>query len=352
MTEIRIGNPNFLSINYNDPELKPGQDFIKGDISSDIQEFSRTKTKQFISEQLSEFKDGTLCLSGGYDSQFLALSMIESDFSFKVVIYESLWGNNVVNANDVMFSEKFCKKYDLPYEIISIDAKDFFENTKMISMVKKYRNSSPQILFHIHFLNTLEADKIILGGDPPWITFGNDKVSSTNLFRYLGVYYAPYKIYADLNNKELLKGLFHQSPDLYHLGLSNNIDILKKHNVYQPSNDNFIYEKYRYKEIYYNNILDIPLENRLMTATGFENLKKHYASITGIYNNFDKEFRTPLIEIAERNLIDMQKGLYRPPAVERIKYNKDINEQYFRKEFEETLKSSTAQPLKDFLFDF
>ena len=334
MTEIRIGNPNFLNIKYDAPELKPGQDFIKGDISSDIQEFSRTKTKQLISDQLSEFKDSILCLSGGYDSQFLALSMIESDFPFKVTIYESLWGNNVVNANDVMFSEKFCKKFNLPYEIISIDAKDFFENTKMISMVKKYRNSSPQILFHIHFLNTLEADKIIIGGDPPWITFGNDKASIPNLFFYLGVYYVPYQICADLKNKKLLKGVFHQTPDLYHLGMANNIDILKKHNVYQPSNDNFIYEKYRYKEIYYNNILDIPLENRLMAATGFENLKKHYASITGIYNNFDKEFRTPLIEIAEKNLIDMQKNLYKPPAVERIKFNNDINELYFRKKFE------------------
>lgn len=352
MTEIRIGNPNFLSIDYDAPELKPGQDFIKGDISSDIHEFSKSKTKQLISDQLSEFKDGTLCLSGGYDSQFLALSMIESDIKFNVVIYESLWGNNVVNANDVMFSEKFCKKYDLPYEIKSIDAKDFFENTKMIPMVKKYRNSSPQILFHIHFLSILEADKILIGGDPPWITFGNGKATGPNLFQYLGVYYAPYKIHADLSNKKLLKGIFHQSPDLYHLGLANNIDILKNHNVYQPSTDNFIYEKYRYKEIYYNNILDIPLEHRLMTATGFENLKKHYASITGIYNNFDIEFRTPLEKIADRNLIEMKNLIYRPPAVERIKFNKDINELYFRKKFEETFKSSQAQPLKDFLFDF
>jgi len=349
MTEIRIGNPNFLSLHYEYPELKPGQEFIKGDISSDIQEFSKEKTKELISDQLSEFKDGTLCLSGGYDSQFLALSMIESDFKFSVVIYESLWGNNVVNANDVMFSEKFCKKYNLPYEIISIDAKDFFENTKMLPMVKKYRNWSPQILFHIYFLNTLEAEKIIIGGDPPWITFGNNKAHNVNLFGYVEKYYVPYQIYADLKNKKLLKGIFHQSPDLYHLGMANNIDILKKYNVYQPTNDNFIYEKYRYKEIYYNNILDIPLEHRLMTATGFENLKKHYASITGIYDNFDKEFRAPLEEIAVRSLITSEN---KPPAIQRIKFNKDINELYFMKKFEETIKTSEAQPLKDFLFDF
>ncbi|MDA8842254.1 hypothetical protein N9N08_01120 [bacterium] len=352
MKEIRLGSQTYITVVFDNPELKKGQELIKGNMSSDIDVFSKSKLKQLMSDELSEYKDSLLCLSGGYDSQFLALSMIEFGYKFDTVIYESLWDNNVVNANDVLFAEKFCKKYNLPYKIISIDAKDFFENTKMLSMVKKYRVYSPQILFHIHFLNTLDTDKILLGGDPPWITYGQGKTSGTRQIDYLYKYFVPYQIYADETKTKMMKSIFHQSPDLFHLGLTNNIDILEKQKVYQSSNDNIVYEKYRYKEIFYNNILEIPLEHRLMTATGFENLKKHYASITGRYDEFDARYRMPLVEIINRNNIYCYGGYNLNPPIVKIKYNPNCNEKHLRQKFNEIIDNIDASAIKDYLFDF
>jgi len=353
MLKLRIGNPTLLDITYDVQDYPKGTDKFALNFKPSQTEFSLDFLKNSLIKKLEEFKDAELCLSGGYDSQFLALLMLEAGYNFNVVLYQSQWGLNVINSNDVLFTEQFCKNKGLNFKKINLDAKSFFEKDSLSSMTVKYRSASPQILYHIYFLQQLNSEKIIMGGDVPYITFSNNQNTAIleNLAGYLNHYVSPYYIFANQNNIKLLKTIFHESPDIFYQSILLNLEILKKHKVYQPHNDNIIYENYRYKEIYYNTILETPLENRLMCATGFENLKKHYASITGQYDKFDELYRKPLQKIK------MQKSISNYDHEKRkvlfsIKTNNETSPQSILNDYNDLFEDIKPTPLKDYLFDF
>ena len=360
MLELTIGNPKTIRMILPDQgepiELQKCDYFL----DTDCTEYNKIDFKNKLIEKLNVFKNGNLCLSGGYDSQFMALLMKEADIRFNTIIYQSLWGDNVVNANDVLFSERFCKKHDFKYEIISIDAKEYFEKTLMVPYVKKYRSVSPQIIFHLYFLDIIKKDNLIMGGDIPYITyherFSNPEIpvfSTANMLQY---YMFPYVIYKQQNNIKMLKDIFFESPDILYYSILNNIEVLKNFKVYQPTSDGNALEKYRYKEIYYNTILEIPLENRLMCATGFENLKKHFASTTGEYDKFDQLYRKPLFDIKQRAYGDIVKSgtaHFNMHIKNSLKIkNSNTSPDHILSEYMDVFKKVNPSALKDYLFDF
>jgi len=353
MLKIRIGNPTLLDITYDVEDYPKGTDKFVLNFKPSQTEFSLDFLKNSLINELEKFKNADLCLSGGYDSQFLALLMLEAGYDFNVVTYESQWGLNVVNSNDVLFTEHFCKKKGLNLKKINLDARAFFEKDFMSQMVVKYRSASPQILFHIHFLQQLKPEKIIMGGDVPYITYSIEQNTAIldNMSGYLNHYVSPYYIFANQNKVDLLKTIFHQNPDIFYQSLLLNLKILKEQKVYQPRSGNITYENYRYKEIFYNELLDIPLEHRLMCATGFENLKKHYASISGQYNKFDELFRTPLKKIKNQKFISNYNFEDRHVLFS-VKTDKDITPQTIINDYNDLFEEVNPTPLKDYLFDF
>ena len=261
-------------------------------------------------DQLSEFENPLVCLSGGYDSQFMCLLLKQAGINFSAISYESMWGVNVVNSPDVGIATNFCKKHNIEHEIIQLDLKDFLDSELYIEYGKKYKTGSPQVACHLYFLDQIDYSNrsIIMGGDFPTIRATPKdldqnyqdyslkdvriKVLTKSDFRDFINLIVPYKEYGIQNNVKICKDLLFGSPQIMLKSTEKYADMIKKHNVIRGPNPN-ISGNY-IKSLYYNNILEDDVEPVLMSYTGFENLKYHFMSMTGDYDYFNSKYRSPL----------------------------------------------------------
>ena len=274
--------------------------YKKPDNSSDL--------KELLEQELQKYKDYTLCLSGGYDSQFVFLLLKQFNIDFKCVTYSMLWKDDVVNANDFMSAQNLCKKYNIELDTTEIDAKHFFDTGKFGNTAKKYQCFSPQIALHCDFLENLSDKNLLLGGDISKIeydyetnTFGkNDGIFKDNLLltkQFVGNYSVPYFNVANLTGKNIIKNVLLLTPEIYYLSILHNISVIEKYKVVLGLAHNT--EVYRYKEYYYNELLEdqFKLSFRLKACTGFETLKAHLASITGNIDEFNDRYRDQTIRM-------------------------------------------------------
>ena len=274
--------------------------YKKPDNSSDL--------KELLEQELQKYKDYTLCLSGGYDSQFVFLLFKQFNIDFKCVTYSMLWKDDVVNANDFMSAQRLCKKYNVELDTTEIDAKYFFDSGKFGNTAKKYQCLSPQIALHCDFLENLSDKNLLLGGDISKVeydletnTFGkNAGIFEDNLLltkQFIGNYSVPYFNVAHLTGKNIVKNVLLLTPEIYYLSILHNINIIEKYKVVLGLAHNT--EVYRYKEYYYNELLEdqYKLSFRLKACTGFETLKAHLASITGNIDEFNDRYRDQTIRM-------------------------------------------------------
>lgn len=252
-------------------------------------------------EKIKEYKNPLVCLSGGYDSQFMCLLLKQADIEFTAVTYETMWGLNVVNSPDVCMAKNFAKKHDIPLDVIQLDFKTFLESEHYLEYADKYYTSSPQIAYHLYFLDQIDyTDRsIVMGGDIPRFSLNEEtgKIESIvhsdiELFRTTII---PYKVYAEQNNVKMCKDLLFYTPELFFKSLENYTDLIKKHNVLDTTDPsttgNYL------KELYYNNITEENCEPNLMSNTGFENIKLHFMSISGNYDEFNNKYRAPIMAL-------------------------------------------------------
>lgn len=258
-------------------------------------------------DQLSEFENPLVCLSGGYDSQFMCLLLKQAGIKFSAISYESMWGVNVVNSPDVGIATNFCIKHNIDHEIIKLDLKDFLDSELYIEYGKKYKTGSPQVACHLYFLDQIDYSNrsIIMGGDFPTIqALPENKnnnyhlkdikiiVRTKNELRNFIDLIVPYKEYGIQNNVKICKDLLFGSPQIMLKSVENYADMIKNHNVIRGPNPN-ISNNY-IKGLYYNSILQDDVEPVLMSYTGFESLKHHFMSMTGDYDHFNSKYRSPL----------------------------------------------------------
>ena len=269
---------------------------------------STSNLKELLQHELQKYKDFTLCLSGGYDSQFVFLLLKQFNIDFKCVTYSMLWKDDVVNANDFMSAQHLCKKYNVELDTTEIDAKHFFDTGKFGNTAKKYQCFSPQIALHCDFLENLPDKNLLLGGDISKIeydfdtnTFGkNAGIFEDNVLltkQFVGNYSVPYFNVSNLTGKNIVKNILLLTPEIYYLSILHNINIIEKYKVVLGLAHNT--EVYRYKEYYYNELLEdqFKLSFRLKACTGFETLKAHLASITGNIDEFNDRYRDQTIRM-------------------------------------------------------
>tara|TARA_B100001057_G_C22851673_1_gene951201 strand:+ start:1128 stop:2144 length:1017 start_codon:yes stop_codon:yes gene_type:complete len=266
------------------------------------------KLIDLLEQELQKYKDFTLCLSGGYDSQFVFLLLKQFNINFKCVTYSMLWEDDVVNANDFMSAQRLCKKHNVELDTTEIDAKHFFDTGKFGNTAKKYQCFSPQIALHCDFLENLSDENLLLGGDISKIeydfsnsTFGkNAGIFENNILltkQFVGNYSVPYFNVSSLTGKNIVKNVLLLTPEIYYLSILHNINIIEKYKVVLGLAHNT--EVYRYKEYYYNELLQdqYKLSFRLKACTGFETLKAHLASVTGNIDEFNDRYRDQTIRM-------------------------------------------------------
>ena len=263
-----------------------------------------------LEQELQKYKGYTLCLSGGYDSQFLFLLLKQFGIEFNCVSYSMLWKDDVVNANDFLAAQRLCKKYNVSLDTVEIDATEFFESGEYGLIAKKYQCFSPQIALHCKFLENLPHNKLLLGGDIPKVEYdfdkkiigrnGDERAQVDSLLfnkRFVGTYCMPYEIVQKITGKQISKNIFLETPEIYYLSIMHNINIIEKYKVILGVSHNT--EIYRYKEYFYNELLEenFKLSFRLKASTGFESLKAHLASITGNFDEFNDRYRDQTIRM-------------------------------------------------------
>lgn len=264
-----------------------------------------------LAEHFAGINYARVCLSGGIDSQFSLQVAKKLGVDVSAVTYAGIWQGTVVNAPDVVASQRYCQHYNIPLEIIDIDLYEFLNSNELIEYAETYKISSPQVAAHLKFLSKLSSDvPLIMGGEPTllythYFSDNEIKLSTHTKEQYTRIS-APYYSYAQKNNLKFFKDIFYLDTELVYLGFEQNLKLLKDEKIYiggkRKENKNYfdIDSQYanqmnamRYKTEFYRSF-GVEIIAPILKNTGFESLKKHLASISGVYNEFDIKYRSPL----------------------------------------------------------
>lgn len=178
-----------------------------------------------------------LFLSGGLDSEVMALSFLSANVPFLGV---TLRFPNDINLHDIRYAKKFAKRHKINHKIIDFDIFDFFESDEIYSLAERTQCVSPQFLPLMKLMklaNDSGGFPVIGSGecyfkkeDGIWLLYEREKVAS--LYRFLlesqiegcaGFFqYTPEQIKSYIDDpimKKLLSGGYPYKPSNYSLKL-------------------------------------------------------------------------------------------------------------------------------------
>ncbi len=102
-----------------------------------------------------------VAMSGGIDSELIAIAMLKEKVEFKPVIVEF---NKKLNNMDIVFAFEFCKRHQLTPEIINLDINAFIENCIHTPYI--LANCSHLLQMHImHHIHTMGGIAVIGVGE-------------------------------------------------------------------------------------------------------------------------------------------------------------------------------------------
>ena len=316
-----------------------------------------------VADNLSHRQDINLALSGGIDSQFSLQCCLELNKNITIYTYRSFWEGSLINVEDVYLADQLAKKYNLTQHVIDIDLSDFYNTLKHYKYSTKYFNASPQISVHFYFIerlvNEFGIDHIMLGGDAPLFRYPDVK-TNTNKIRLAGeTFYqdhmAPYYLFCDSLSIECMRDIGLHSPESVYANFKNNLDVIKNKNIYIGSGFAGHMQKnnyYDYKSEFYKNIMPniIP---QIVGNTGFENLKKILAMETGVYNQFDVQYRFPQSDLVPEFIKNRKKFLSAPVQVadrmRNIQYSPHIKDLYL--EYIDYIDKNDVQCVNKYTFE-
>ena len=271
------------------------------------------------SPYFANINEATVCLSGGIDSQFSLQVARKLGIKVRAITYAGIWQDSVINSRDLIASQRLCNDWDIPLEVIDVDLYDFLNSNELADLALKYKTSSPQVACHLKFLSQLgNSTPVIMGGEPPIFYYykwanGHSTIEIALKDQIVSIA-APYYAYASEQNLTLFKELFYLDPQSLYLGYEENVRLAtdKKiylHNTLQKTSDD--YNSYfqssnkinsmLYKAEFYRS-LGVDIKLPILKNTGFEDLKKHMALYSGVYNEFDLKFRYPLEDLLSEKL--------------------------------------------------
>lgn len=119
------------------------------------------RAARLINEK-AEGRPIVLCMSGGIDSECMALSFLAARVPFRVAIARF---KDDLNLLDIQAAIEFCRRHDVEFEFLDYDIEDFFASGRHLEIGRKYRCRSPQIAVHIDIL--LRVDGLpVMAGNP------------------------------------------------------------------------------------------------------------------------------------------------------------------------------------------
>lgn len=124
---------------------------------------------KIISESI---KNPTLCLSGGMDSEVMAMAFLAAQINFEATIIRF---NLNLNQHDIQHAVDFCEDNKIKYNFYEMDIVDFFENQKYEAIVEKYKCPSAELASQMYAYSQM-PDNVIVAGEAFRAFAGLDKV--------------------------------------------------------------------------------------------------------------------------------------------------------------------------------
>ncbi|MFZ3229761.1 MAG: hypothetical protein WA160_06125 [Pseudobdellovibrio sp.] len=228
-----------------------------------------------------------LCLSGGIDSECMAISFLKAKVSFEVVF---LRFKDSLNYFDIRSNIDFCINNSIKYTFLDLDILHFLESGQFLEISKQYGCQSPQLAAHLWMLDQIDGLPI-LAGNPIAPIWKNDH------WFYIGLpgeLHSVYFKYFMINDRPGIPWFFLYSPEqiasFFNLNCIHDFITKKK-----KSEIDYTYG-YKYKSYQEGGFEVIPRENKF---TGFELIQKYYDQLAKTENNyeFNRLFRKPLEEM-------------------------------------------------------
>ena len=307
-----------MSINYNIELGNPPGMIVDCSMEHYVKVFAEKTDKPLldcIGDILADKEHIHLALSGGLDSQFSLRYCLELNKTVTAYTYRSIWKDTIINVEDVYLAEQLAKKFKFKHHVIDIDLFEFYNNNEHYNYGPEYLNNTPQLSLHFYFIKLLKdkfnIDHILMGGDPPLIRYNSKITTQKNISitgdKFLQDIMAPYYIFCESIGVECLRDIYYHSPQAVYQSYMNNIDVIKKQGKYAKTTDWYMTSErqrndlYVYKYEFYKNVINDLMPQKSET-TGFENLKKILATETGIYNQFDIQYKDPLIDLDKKSI--------------------------------------------------
>lgn len=261
--------------------------------------------------QLKQFDKVYVCLSGGIDSQFVLSILRTLQKDVHVFIFSFLWENCVINSSDVVHATRLCQQFNVEYTLMDIDFKEFLHTGESLKVCKQYKAHSPQVALQLKMLDYIPNKEIpiFLGGDLPMLTY-NNQTEKAEISGFTNVVYTTNAFcnYGLLNDRIVIKDLFRINPTTTYLGFKQIVDVAKKTKLVVPADITGSGTSQQVRKHVYTN-LGATLISPLLKNTGFETLKQHLAIESGVYNQFDLLYRSPLENTLNREgWLDLTKG--------------------------------------------
>lgn len=122
-----------------------------------------------LKNRVRGLNDCYLYLSGGLDSELVAMAMLDSKINFVPVIFQIMKGHICKNIHDVNYAYKFCNKHNL-YPIVEyINIDELWNSNEFETMAIELGITSPQIVTHCHMVevikNKYSGKKHVFGGE-------------------------------------------------------------------------------------------------------------------------------------------------------------------------------------------
>jgi hypothetical protein len=309
-------------------------------------------------DQFQHVKNVNVALSGGIDSQFALRVACELDVPVKAYTYVSMWEGAVINADDVLTAELIAEKQNVELVKVYMDLKEFFDTNKHIEYGKKYATKSPQVAFHLYFIEKTFKDvkgTLFLGGEVPMMVKNSSEdegpmdIAGLNSGFFMATT-SGYRRLCKKHNIDLVKDLLFYTPEIIYKSLYTSINIAREKQKHCEWKEEYMVNMFPHKlkhEIY-EDIIPGGI-NPLTKNTGFEKVKKHLASQTGIYNQFDLLYRKPLEHIFNTNQKQSVDG---GMVTGSVKYIAKKLPQELTKEYRQAIDENDSQCVYEYYFDF
>lgn len=120
--------------------------------------FNASHMKDSISEKFD------VLFSGGIDSEIIIRTFKDLGINHNTFIFRY---ENDINSLDVEYATAFCQSLNIPYKIIDLNLKNFFENEAIYFFNKTYTPKASRLV-HCKFFDFLDNVPIMGDGDPYW----------------------------------------------------------------------------------------------------------------------------------------------------------------------------------------